>query len=366
MTGLRRAGLLGIVVLLGLIVIAVLLAALQGIDQIGPGFAAFFGGIAGSETAIASTTRYVTPILLIAVSASISVRAGLFDVGQVGQYLIGGMVAGAVGAALQGPGFFIVFAALLCGAAAGGAWAWLVGRLSEATQVQLVVLSLIANSFADGLVRFLTRALLQDPTSFSVVATRIIPRDAWLPILIPRTSLHLGFVIAIIVAIIVWAIVRFSVVGHRLTMFGQNPSFAAIVGVNPRRYRLRVLLCSGAIAGLAGGIEIFGVYHRFQDGTLGGSGSIAWTGLTAAILIPAGLLVMIPVSVFLAALTTGLAGVQRDIGITSGLGTLVQGLLIIIAAVALTERTAPRRRKPAEKTKAAKTEHINAKEGAGK
>jgi len=349
MTGLRRAAALGLVVTLGFAVIAVLLAFLQGIDQIGPGFAAFFEGIAGSGTSIASTIRYFTPILLISVSASVSIRAGLFDVGQVGQYVVGGLFAAAVGSAMHGPGIVVATAALLCGAAAGGGWAWLVGRLSEAIKVQLVVLSLIANSFADGLVKFITRTLLQDPEAFSVVATRALPRDAWLPVLVPRTSLHLGVAVAVVIAIAVWAVVRFTTVGHRLTMFGRNPRFAAVVGVDANRYPLRVLLCSGAVAGLAGAIEVLGVYHRFQDGTLGGSNSIAWTGLTAAILIPAGLLAMLPASLFLAALTTGLAGVQRDIGITSGLGTLVQGLLIVIAAVALTERVSrpkPRKTRP--------------------
>jgi ABC-type uncharacterized transport system permease subunit len=218
--------------------------------------------------------------------------------------------------------------------ARGGAWAWLVGQLAATTQVQLVVLSLIANYCADGLVRFVTRTALQDPEAYSVVATRPVPRDAWLPILLPRTSLHVGFVVALLVAVAVWAVVRFTVAGHRLTLYGRNPRFAAVVGVPPA-YPLKVLLVSGCIAGLAGAIEVFGVYHRYQDGVLGGPASIAWTGLTAAILIPGGLLVMVPVSAFLAALTTGLAGIQRELGITSGLGILVQGLLIVLAAVAL-------------------------------
>lgn len=346
MSALRRSATLALVVVLGLTVIALLLASLQGVDRIVPGFGAFFSGIAGNPTALAATTRYMTPILLIAVAAGLSVRAGLFDVGQVGQYLIGGMTASSVGASISGPGPVVAIVALLAGMLAAGLWAWLIGALSGATQVQLVVLSLIANYFADGLVRLLTRTLLQDPNAFSVIATRPIPQDAWLPILVPRTSLHFGFLIALAAALIVWAVVRYTTVGHRLTMYGRNPRFAALVGVDPRRYPLRVLFVSGSITGLAGAVEVLGVYHRFQDGTLGGPNSIAWTGLTAAILIPAGLLAMIPVSLFLAALTTGLAGVQRDIGITSGLGTLVQGVLIVIAAVALTDqkvRISPRR-----------------------
>lgn len=348
-SGLRRIATLLMVVIFGFLVTGLLLAVLQGVDQVGPGFAALFSGVAGSETSVAATVRYLTPILLIAVSASVSIRAGLFDVGQVGQYMIGGLVAAAVGTIVQGPGMLVAGTAIVSGAAAGGVWASVIGRLSAATQLQLVVLSLIANFFAEGLIRFIVRTLLQDPEAFSVVATREVPRDARLPILVPGTSLHLGVIIALLVTVAVWAVVRFTTVGHRLTMFGHNPRFAAIVGVDPNKYPLRVLLCSGTIAGLAGAIEVFGVYHRFQDGALGGPNSIAWTGLTAAILIPAGVLVMIPASAFLAALTTGLAGVQRDIGIASGLSTLVQGLLIVIAAVALTERIGkhkPRTRQP--------------------
>lgn len=343
MTGARRALTIVLVAALGLAVVAVLLAALQGVDQVAPGFASFFAGIGGTDTALASTARTMTPILLIAVSASVSIRAGLFDVGQVGQYVIGGLAAATAGTVLPGPGVVVAVASLLIGALAGGAWACAIGGLAVATRVQLVVLTLIANYFADGLARFITRTTLQDPDAHSIVATRMIAQDAWLPVLVPRTSLHLGFVIAIVVTAVVWAIVRYTVAGHRLTMYGRNPKFATLSGVDSRRYPLTVLLGSGSITGLAGAIEVFGVYHRFQDGTLGGPSSVAWTGLTAAILIPSGLLIMLPAALFLAALTTGLVGVQRDIGITAGMGTLVQGVLIVIAAVVLTRR-APRAR----------------------
>jgi simple sugar transport system permease protein len=348
----RRGVALALVVLLGLAVIAGLLALLQGPERVLPGFGAFFAGIAGNQTSLAATARYMTPILLIAVSAGISVRAGLFDVGQVGQFLAGGMAAAAVGAGVPAPGPVRAVLALCAGMLVAGLWAWIIGYLSAETGIVLVVVSLIGNYFAEGLVRLLARTLLQDPGAFSVIATRQIPQDAWLPILVPRTSLHLGFLLAVAVAVIVWVVVRTTEAGHRLTMYGRNPRFAAIVGVDPRRYPLRVLLVSGSITGLAGAVEVLGVYHRFQDGTLGGPSSIAWTGLTAAIIVPAGLLVMVPVSLFLAALTTGLAGVQREIGITSGLGTLVQGLLIVVAAVALAERGASlrsrRRRAPVD------------------
>jgi simple sugar transport system permease protein len=118
-------------------------------------------------------------------------------------------------------------------------------------------------------------------------------------------------------------------------MYGSNPAAAAVAGVDPHRFELGVLATSGAICGFAGAIEVLGVYHGYQDATLGGTNSIAWTGLTAAMLVSSGVLALVPVSALLASLVTGLAGVQRDLGIATGLSTLLVGVVVIASALAI-------------------------------
>jgi general nucleoside transport system permease protein len=331
-SALRVAGTLALVTVLGLILSTVLVALIQGPDDALPALSSFVDGVAGSPTAIGATGKTLTPILLIGVAACLAFRAGLFDVGQVGQFLMGGVAAGAVAPIVPGPGAIVIVATLLAGALAGAIWSTLVSRLAVITGLELVVLSLVANYLADGLARLATSTVLQDPEAYSVTRTRPVPTEAWLPTLLPRTSLHAGILLALAAVAVSWVVLTRTAVGHRLTMFGRNPSAAALAGVDPVRFPSKVLGVTGAVCGAAGAIEVLGVYHGYQDATLGGANSIAWTGLTAAFLVPAGLFALVPVSTLLAALVTGFAGIQRDLGIPTGLGTLLAGIVVIAAA----------------------------------
>jgi simple sugar transport system permease protein len=336
-----------LIVLVGLILTGLLVALLQGPGEMLPAIGSFANGVAGSTTAIGATGENLTPILLIAVAASIAFRAGLFDVGQVGQYLFGGLFAGAVAPVIPGPGVVIIAVSLLVGAAAGALWATLVYRVVRVTGLQLVVLSLVANYMAASLAALMTRTLFQDPTAYDVAATRPVPQKAWLPLLLPQTALTIGLLVAVAAVPTAWLVISGTAVGHRLTMFGRNPLAASLAGVDARRFEGQVLAIAGAVCGLAGAIEVLGVFHGYQDGTLGGSNSIAWTGLTAAILVPSGVLALLPVSLLLAALNTGFEGIQQSLGLSSGLSTLLAGVVIITAAFAIRNpdsRAALRRR----------------------
>ena len=246
----------------------------------------FLRGIAGSPTAIGATGRTLTPVLLVGVAACISFRAGLFDVGQVGQFVLGGVVAGAVAAIAPGPGLLTIAISLSAGAATGGLWSLMVARVSAATGMQLVVLSLIANYLAEGLGRLATRTLFQDPKAYSLIATRLVPEDAWLATLLPRTSLHAGIIIALLAFAAMGVVLLRNSIGHRVTMFGYNPIAAALAGVRVTRFQSGILSVTGAICGAAGAIEVLGTFHRYQDASLGGPNSIAWTGVIAVILVP--------------------------------------------------------------------------------
>jgi ABC-type uncharacterized transport system permease subunit len=335
MSALRLARTLVLVSLLGVLLTSLLVALIEGSGDVLPALSSFAGGVAGSPTAIGATGRTATPILLVGVAALLAFRTGLFDVGQIGQFLLGGVFAGVVAPVVPGPGAVIVVVSVLAGAAAGALWSWSVGRLAAITRLELVVLSLMANYLADGLARLLTRTLFQDPVAYSVIATRPVPPKAWLPTLLPHTSLHAGIVLAIAAVPVTWVVLTRMVVGHRLVTFGRNPTAAALAGVDARRFQARVLTLTGAVCGAAGAVEVLGVYHRYQDATLGGPNSIAWTGLTAAILVPAGVLALVPVSALLAALVTGFGGIQRDLGIPTGLGTLLAGVIVVAAAFAI-------------------------------
>lgn len=315
---------------LALVCLVVLLV--KGPAEVMPALGSLLNGVAGSPTAIGATGKTLTPILLIGTAACLSFRAGQFDVGQLGQFVLGGVFAGAVAPIVAAPGPIVIVVALAAGALAGGLWSLLISRAALVAGVQLVVMSLIANYLAEGLGRMLTRTLFQDPNTYSVIATQTISEHAWLPILLPRTSFHSGIVFALVLIGFAFVIVRGTVLGHRLTMFGLNPVAAALSGVGARRFQSRLQAATGAICGLAGAIEVMGHFHRYQDASLGGANSVAWTGVIAAILVSGRVLAVLPAALLLAALTTGFAGIQRDLGIPSGLGVLMAGLVVITAA----------------------------------
>jgi general nucleoside transport system permease protein len=357
LSALRIARMLALIALVGLILTSLLVALLQGPGEMLPAIGSFARGVGGSTTAIGTTGEKLTPILLIGVAASIAFRAGLFDVGQVGQYLFGGLLAGAVAPVIPGPGIVIIALSLLVGAAAGALWATFVYRVVRVTGLQLVVLSLVANYMAASLAALMTRTLFQDPTAYDVAATRPVPQKAWLPLLLPQTALTIGLLVALAALATAWLVISRTAIGHRVTMFGRNPLAASLAGVDSPRFEGRVLAVAGAVCGLAGAIEVLGVFHGYQDGTLGGSNSIAWTGLTAAILVPSGVLALLPVSLLLAALNTGFQGIQQSLGLSSGLSTLLAGVVIITAAFAIrnpasraTTRHRPRRADGEDKT----------------
>lgn len=345
MNALRLARVLLVVAALGALITSVLVALVQSPSSVGPALDSFGQGIAGNPTALGTTANALTPILLVSVAACVAFRAGFFDVGQVGQVLFGGVAAGAVAPKVPGPGIVVIVVVLVVAAAAGAVWSLAVSSLSRWTGLELVVLSLVANYLADALARLTTRTVFQDPAAYGVIATRTVPRRAWLPRLWPGTNFHLGLLIALVVFVAAWFVLRQTVFGHRLTMFGRNPVAARLSGVDAARFRLQTLGVTGAVCGIAGAVQVLGVFHRYQDGSLGGSNSVAWTGLTAAILVPAGIAALLPVGALLAALTTGFNGVQIDIGISTGLSALLQGVVVLAAALAVRGERGERRRR---------------------
>lgn len=333
------------VVLVGVVTVAVSasgIALVEGTSAVAPSLDAFLAGIGGDRFAIAATARAAVPILLCGIGAGIAFRAGLFDLGQPAQFVVGGITAGALAPVMPGPGFVVICTTLAAGALAGAAWAYGVGALALATGIALIIVSLVANYLADGISQLLTSTILQDPSSLGVYQTRPVPPDAELPILVSRTSLHAGVLIALAVWLLACIALGLTVWGHRLRLFGLNPRFAALAGTSPQAFSRGTLAIGGSACGLAGAIEVVGFFGYYQDGTLGGASSPAWMGLTLAVLVPASAVALLPGAILLAGLQTGFAGVQRSVGVTGELALVVQALILI--GVALTgQRTWDRR-----------------------
>jgi simple sugar transport system permease protein len=177
-------------------------------------------------------------------------------------------------------------------------------------------------------VSFLVRGPLQEPTHI-YPQTLTFTSSARLPVIIPGTRLHLGFALAIVIAVASSWIFRKTALGFRIRATGASPEAAQTAGlINVERTSMFVFLASGALAGLAGAIEVNGVTFALYENLSPGYGYTAIAVALIAGLNPVGVVFS---GIFFGALETGAAALQREFAIPSSLASVVEAALIIAA-----------------------------------
>lgn len=302
--------------------------------------AALWRGSFGSWYAITSATLVrAVPLILAGLAVAIAFRAGVFNIGAEGQLLVGAAVSAAVGgplAATGAPAIVALPSALAAAAVAGACWGGIAAWLRRRFDVLEVISTILLNFVGLYLVGFLVRGPLQEPTRIYPQSAMLEPA-ARLPILIGGTRLHWGIVIAASIAAITWWVLRHTAAGFRLRATGANPDAAASAGgVDTAAVASRALLVSGALAGLAGGIELTGVTYALYESISPGYGYTAIAVALLARLNPAGVLAA---GVLFGALEAGATAMQRDAGVPSVLGSMLTAIAIL-GIVAATRRHA--------------------------
>ena len=323
------AGSLSVAVLLALGIVALLAAVLaaSGFD-VSSALTALVRGAVGSSYAVFSATLVrATPLILTGLAVALAFQGGILNIGAEGQLLAGAAVASAVALAWGdslGAGALVL--ALVAAAAAGAGWAAVPAWLKRRFGVLEVISTIMMNFVALYGVGYLVRGPLQEPTRIYPQSSSL-PAATHLPMLIPGTRLHVGFAVAVIAALIAWHAVRNTSAGFRLRVVGANPHAAASAGeVDVAAVSLRAFLVSGALAGLAGGVEVAGVTYALYENISPGYG---YTAIAVALL--AGLhpgLVLLS-GVLLGALEAGAAAMQRDAGVPLVLVSVVEAMIIL-------------------------------------
>ena len=325
---LRRVGYVFLLLVLG---IPLLLQAM-GFEAI-PACAALLRGSVGSAYAITSATLVrSTPLVLTGLSVAIAFRAGVFNIGAEGQLLAGAAAAAALSVV---PGLshsrWNPVVALVVGAAAGGFWAGIAALLRVRFHVLEVISTILLNFVALYLVGYLVRGPLQEPLHI-YPQSRTIEVVARLPRILPTSRLHVGFLVAIIVAVAAWCIVRFTAAGFRLRAIGANPDAARVAGeIDVGRTATRAFIASGAIAGLAGAIEVTGVTFALYENISPGYG---YTGIAVALLARLDAAGVIASGLLFGALEAGASAMQRDAGVPAVVVSIVEAVIILALIVA--------------------------------
>jgi len=222
-------------------------------------YGALLQGAFGSESAILNTILQATPLVLGGLAVGIGFKAGLFNIGGHGQFLLAATAAAGVGAALAtAPAPIAITAALLAGMAAGAAWGWIPGALKAWSGAHEVVTTIMLNSIAASLIGWLILGPLLAP-GFSFGRTGDLGNSA-LPIIIGGT-IHLGVLFAVAAVPAVWWLLYRSTLGFEIRSVGANPSAARYAGMRPKFLTMLTMSLSGLLFGIAGSTEILGVSH---------------------------------------------------------------------------------------------------------
>lgn len=333
----RRQGIFAIILPVALPILAVVLALVVGAiflavlgADVGTVYAKLITGAVGNAYSQTQTIGKAVPLLLVALGVCIAFRASVLNIGVEGQLIVGGL--GTTACALlfkELPGPLLLLMSLLAGALTGALWAGIAGFLKAWGGVNEILSTIMMNQIAGYLLIVLLTGPLKDPAAqqeaANIVQSAQIPQSAWLPLIVPRSAFHLGAILALVMAVVVYLFLWRTVTGYRIRAVGQNPRASAYAGIPVRRTMLVAMFCSGALAGLAGGVEILGVTHRaIQDFSTGYGFSAIVVGLFGG-LHPFG---AIPASLLFGGLLVSGSKLQ-SVGVSSAMVTVLQGLVVL-------------------------------------
>jgi simple sugar transport system permease protein len=285
------------------------------------------GSVGSSYAFFTGTLVRATPLILVGLAVSIAFEAGVLNIGAEGQLLAGASAAAAVGLALSGlAGWIVVPCELAAGVAAGAAWAAIAATLKRRFGVLEVISTLMLNFVALYGVSYLVRGPLEEPTRVYPQSSMLV-EAARLPVIVPGQRLHLGFVLAVALAVATWWVLRSTAAGFRVRLSGAAPSAAASAGrVDVARVLFATFLASGAIAGLGGAVQVTGVTYALYEGISPGYGYMA---IAVALLARLNPLAVIVAGVFFGGLEAGGAAMQRDAGVPAGFVWVIEALVIL-------------------------------------
>lgn len=317
----RRAALavlvLGAVVLFGLI-------GLAGENPLGILATLVHRGFLTADGLADALVRAV-PLCLIGLGVALAFRANVFNIGADGQLLIGAALAVSCAGVLAGtPAVFALPLLLLAGCLGGAAWGAIAGVLKARFGANEIIATIMLNYIAVQVVSWLIRGPLQESMGMFPRSDRLA--DALrLPLLVEGTRISAGLVVGGVATALVWLLVSRARYGYELTVTGKNPDAARYGGVNPGWISVSVLMLSGALAGLAGIVEVSGVHGRLQEGFASGLGI---TGIAVALLARLNPL-LVPISAFgFAGLYAGSAAVARVTAVPFPLVHVVEATII--------------------------------------
>ncbi|MFZ6021759.1 MAG: ABC transporter permease [Chloroflexota bacterium] len=266
------------------------------------------------------------PLTLQALAFTVPLTAGKFNIGGEGQMIVGGIAAAAVGITFSDlPPVILLPLVILAGVIAGAFWglvpAWLLYRFGLNEILTTVLLNFVSFAVID----LVATGPWRDTTA-GHPTTIPIGQGGWLPMLVSNPPLHSGIILAVLVAIGIYVYTSRTTGGYELVATGANPRAAEVFGINVKRMFVFSLVLAGALAGLAGSIEVAGVHRRLIEGM---QSNFLVLGLIIGLIARGNNLAVPFVAFFIAVLEVGASAMQRTLMIPVEMVFIVEALVLL-------------------------------------
>lgn len=311
-------------VLCAFIVGAILIVAIGG--NPGEAFTYLFKGAFGNSTNFGNTLIKATPLIFTGLAATFAYRCGVFNLGAEGQFVIGAVTSIWISTNVKGiSGVPLIILSLCLGALAGGIWGAIPGILKITRGINEMIVSIMLNYVAVLFMGYLYSGPLREG---SVPQTEAVSDTLKLGRIFNGTNVHAGFIIAIVLAIIVYYFLFYTSKGFKLRAVGMNDTASMYNGFSVKKYILMSFIVSGAIAGIGGSVELHGVQYRLMSGFGNGYG---FDGVAIALIGQLNPIGTVLVSYLFAVLRTGANTMQVGTGMPTAVIDIIQALIIVFA-----------------------------------
>jgi len=299
-------------------------------------YVGLFQGAFGSPKAISETAVWATPYILAGLAVALAFKGGLFNIGAEGQLALGAVAAAWVGYALPGilgitiPAIIHVPLAIGMGILFGAIWAAIPGALKAYTGAHEVINTIMMNYIALNTVSYLLNGPMKDKAPNNVIArTPEIALTARMPSIFPDLRVHWGFVLALIVAWLVWYLLWKTTLGFEIRTVGSNPDAAKYAGMNVKRLIILTMAFSGGLAGLAGAVEVVGLNYRHE---LGFSLGYGFDAIAIALLGKSHPLGVVLAAILFGGMRNGATRMQFLTQIPVDIISIIQALILLFVA----------------------------------
>ena len=313
------SGVLGILVALGLGAVIMLIEGFNPITTYGALFSYSLGGFYPLTT----TLRNAVPLILTGLSASIAFASGPVNLGQPGQFLIGALFATVGGLYIHLPAILMIPLLIILAMIGGALWSGLAALMRRFFSMDEFITTLMLNMIADFFTYWAISYPFFDKTAYSPMTPQI-DKAGWLP---EFGNFNTNILVMVLVFVAVWFIFTRFTAGYEWRLTGQNSIFARLGGCKIDKNYVTVMLLTGALAGLAGGLVVMAGPHRFLKGL---GANYAWDGVMIAMVANNDLIGTLLYGFFFSSLQTGAVGMELITAVPSEFIQVLQSVIVLV------------------------------------